>query len=136
MLASSAVVARRHDMRHGLNVALFIGVGLGLGLGQFLLSLAPNYWAAMVVMIGWGINAGIAIASHRTLLQQQTDDAMMGRVMGIMTLGFSGGLPFGALAQTLLAPTLGPVVTMRVVGLLTMAITIPLLLLRQSIRNA
>lgn len=134
MLTSSFFVARRKDMRHGLNVALFIGIGLGMG--QFLLSLAPNYWAAMAVMIGWGINAGIAIASHRTLLQQQTEPEMMGRVMGIMTLGFSGGLPFGALAQTVLAPALGPVVTMRVVGLITMAITIPLLLLRPSIRNA
>ncbi len=134
MLASSAVVARREDMRHGRNVAIFIGVGLGMG--QFLLSFAPNYWAAVVIMIGWGINAGIAIASHRTLLQQHTKDAMMGRVMGIMTLGFSGGLPFGALAQTVLAPALGPVVTMRVVGLVTMAITIPLLTFRPSIRNA
>lgn len=134
MLVSSIMVARRQEMRHGWNVALFIGVGLGMG--QFLLSLAPNYWVAMVVMIAWGINAGIAIASHRTLLQQQTEPAMMGRVMGIMTLGFSGGLPFGALAQTVLAPALGPVVTMRVVGLATMAITIPLLLLRPSIRNA
>lgn len=134
MLTSSFFVARRKDMRHGLNVALFIGIGLGMG--QFLLSLAPNYWVAMAVMIAWGINAGIAIASHRTLLQQNTEDAMMGRVMGIMTLGFSGGLPFGALAQTVLAPTLGPVVTMRVAGLVTMAITIPLLLLRPSIRNA
>lgn len=134
MLISSAAVARRSDMRHGLNVGLFIGIGLGLG--QFLLSLAPNYWVAVVVMVGWGINAGIAIASHRTLLQQRTDDVMMGRVMGIMTLGFSGGLPFGALAQTVLAPALGPVLTMRVVGLVTMAITIPLLLLRPSIRNA
>jgi MFS family permease len=134
MLASSVVVARRQEMRHGLNVGIFIGIGLGLG--QFLLSLAPNYWAAVVVMVGWGINAGIAIASHRTLLQQRTDDVMMGRVMGIMTLGFSGGLPFGALAQTVLAPALGPVLTMRVVGLATMALTIPLLLLRPSIRNA
>lgn len=134
MLLSSAAVARRQEMRHGRNVALFIGIGLGMG--QFLLSLAPNYWMAMVVMVSWGINAGIAIASHRTLLQQRTEPAMMGRVMGIMTLGFSGGLPFGALAQTVLAPSLGPVITMRVVGLVTMAITIPLLLLRSSIRNA
>lgn len=134
MLTSSVVVARRTDMRHGLNVGLFIGIGLGLG--QFLLSLAPTYEVAMIVMVAWGINAGIAIASHRTLLQQRTDDAMMGRVMGITTLGYSGGLPFGALAQTVLAPALGPVVTMRVVGLATMAVTIPLLLLRPSIRNA
>ena len=125
MLASSLVVARRKEgMRHGLNVACFIGIGLGMG--QFLLSLAPNYWVAMVVMISWGINAGVAIASHRTLLQLNTEQAMMGRIMGIMTLGFAGGLPFGALTQAVLSPAIGPILTMRVVGLATMAITIPL----------
>lgn len=125
MLASSIVIARRQMSNLGRNVALFIGIGLGLG--QFMLSLATTYWLAVVVMIGWGINAGIAIASHRTLLQTATEPEMMGRVMGIMTLGFSGGLPFGALTQALLAPAVGPVMTMRIVGLATMAITIPLL---------
>lgn len=125
MLLSSMVVARRSaSMRHGYNVARFIGIGLGMG--QFLLSLAPGYWVATAIMVAWGINAGVAIASHRTLLQQHTEPAMMGRVMGIMTLGFAGGLPFGALTQALLAPAIGPVMTMRVVGLVTMAITIPL----------
>lgn len=132
MLASSIFVARKAGMRHGWNVAIFIGIGLGLG--QFLLSLAPNYWVAVAVMIGWGINAGIAIASHRTLLQQNTEPAMMGRVMGIMTLGFSGGLPFGALTQAVLAPALGPVLTMRHVGIATMCITAPLLF-RSTIRT-
>jgi MFS family permease len=133
MLVSSAAVARRREsMRHGLNVALFIGIGLGMG--QFLLSLAPNYWVALLVMVAWGVNAGIAIASHRTLLQQRTEPAMMGRVMGIMTLGFSGGLPFGALTQAVLAPAVGPVLTMRYVGLATMAITIPLLF-RAAVRT-
>jgi predicted MFS family arabinose efflux permease len=120
-------------MRHGLNVARFIGIGLGMG--QFLLSLAPGYWVATAIMVAWGINAGVAIASHRTLLQQHTEPAMMGRVMGIMTLGFAGGLPFGALTQALLAPAIGPVMTMRVVGLVTMAITIPLTW-RRIIRSA
>jgi len=133
MLASSIFVARRKEMRHGLNVALFIGIGLGMG--QFLLSLAPNYWVAVAVMIAWGINAGVAIASHRTLLQQETAPEMMGRVMGIMTLGFSGGLPFGALAQAVLAPAVGPVLTMRYVGIATMCITFPLLF-RRAVRTS
>lgn len=132
MLLSSIAVSRRTGMRHGRNVALFIGIGLGMG--QFLLSLAPNYWFAITVMVAWGINAGVAIASHRTLLQTNTDAPMMGRVMGIMTLGFAGGLPFGALAQFVLAPRIGPVMMMRSVGLVTMAITIPLLF-RPTIRN-
>ena len=134
MLVSSMVVARRSSsMRHGYNVARFIGIGLGMG--QFLLSLAPGYWMATVIMVAWGINAGVAIASHRTLLQQHTEPAMMGRVMGIMTLGFAGGLPFGALTQAVLSPAIGPVMTMRVVGLVTMAVTIPLTW-RRIIRSA
>lgn len=128
MLASSVFVARRDDMRHGRNVALFIGIGLGLG--QLLLSFAPTYGAAIVVMLAWGINAGLAIASHRTLLQRTTSPDMMGRVMGIMTLGFAGGLPFGALTQAVLAPALGPVMTMRWVGFVTILITAPLLFRR------
>jgi len=124
MFISSAIVAGRGEMRHGINIALFIGVGLGMG--QFLLSLAPNYALSVAVMVAWGINAGIAIASHRTLLQRETAPEMMGRIMGIMTLGFAGGLPFGALAQSVLAPAVGPVMTMRIVGLVTVAITLPL----------
>lgn len=132
MLVSSVFVATRREMRHGRNVALFIGVGLGLG--QFLLSLAPTYTVALIVMIGWGLNAGLAIASHRTLLQQHTEAPMMGRVMGIMTLGFAGGLPFGALVQSVLAPSIGPILTMRWVGLATMCLTMPLLF-RRAIRS-
>ncbi len=134
MLVSSMWMARRSGhIRHGRNVALFIGVGLGMG--QFLLSFAVSYWMAVAIMVAWGLNAGVAIASHRTLLQQSTEPAMMGRVMGIMVLGFSGGLPFGALTQALLAPAIGPVLTMRTVGLVTMAITIPLTW-RKVIRTA
>ena len=124
MLISSSVVASRQDMRHGRNVALFVGVGLGLG--QFLLGFAPNYGVAVVVMVAWGINAGIAIASHRTLLQRETAHEMMGRVMGLMSLGFAGGLPFGALAQSLLAPAVGPVPTLRIIGFTTICLTLPL----------
>lgn len=124
MLVSSLAVARRTSMRHGLNIAIFIGIGLGLG--QFLVSLAPNVWVAGIIMFAWGLNAGIAMASHRTLLQTNTPPVMMGRMMGLMMLGFMGALPIGALVSSVLAPQLGPVVTMRVVGLATMAMTIPL----------
>ncbi|MDH3679365.1 MAG: MFS transporter [Acidimicrobiia bacterium] len=124
MLASSAAVAGRASMRHGVNVARYIGVGLGLG--QFLLSLAANYWVAIVVMAAWGVNAGVAMASHRTLMQSHTPPEMMGRVMGLMMLGFVGALPIGALVSSLLAPLLGPVLTMRWVGLATIGLGIAL----------
>lgn len=93
MFTSSAFLAGRRSMLHGINLAVYIGVGLGLG--QFVLSLATNFWTAIVVMLGWGINAGIAMTSHRTLIQRHTPVEMMGRVMGLMMVGFIGGLPVG-----------------------------------------
>jgi len=124
MLVSSMFVSRRNEMRHGLNIARFIGVGLGLG--QFLVSFAPSAWVAMAIMFAWGLNAGIAMASHRTLMQTNTPPEMMGRVMGLMMLGFAGSLPIGAMTSSVLAPQLGAQVTMRVVGLFTMGVTIAL----------
>ena len=124
MLISSVAVSRRLELRHGWNITLFIGIGLGLG--QFALSFAANEWVAMVVMLAWGLNAGIAMASHRTLMQTNTPPEMMGRVMGLMVLGFAGSLPIGAVASSVLAPQLGPQVTMRVVGAATMVITMAL----------
>lgn len=124
MMLSSLYVANRPFGRHGLNVAIFIGVGLGGG--QFALSLAPSWRAALVVMLLWGINAGLAMASHRTILQQATAPEMMGRVMGLMMTGFMGGLPIGAAASSLLSVSLGPADTMTVVGLCTIVIAMAL----------
>ena len=124
MLASSIVVARRRSMRHGVNLATFLGIGLGLG--QLLVGLSPNIALATLSMLAWGAVAGVAVASHRTLIQANTPPEMMGRVMGLMMLGFMGALPIGALVSSVLAPQLGPAVTMRVVGVATMAMTIPL----------
>lgn len=120
MMLSSVYVANRGFGRHGWNVAIFIGVGLGGG--QFLLSLAPSWTAAVAVMLGWGVNAGLAMASHRTLLQQATAPEMMGRMMGLMMTGFMGGLPIGAAVSSLLSVAVGPAETMTVVGLGTIVL--------------
>ena len=120
MMASSVYVANRGSGRHGWNVAVFIG--LGLGGGQVALSFAPSWGAAIVVMVVWGVNAGLAMASHRTLLQQATAPEMMGRVMGLMMTGFMGGLPVGAAVSSLLSVSVGPADTMTLVGLGTIVL--------------
>ena len=132
MLLSSSVVAGRRNMRHGPILAVMIGVGLGLG--QLLLSLMTNYWAAVAVMLGWGVGAGVAMASHRTLLQGNTEPAMMGRVMGLMMLGFAGGLPIGAAVSATLTRFVDGQTAMTIVGAATICITLPLMG-RRSIRT-
>lgn len=132
MLVSSSVVAGRRNMRHGRNIAVYIGVGLGLG--QLVVSLMSNYWAAVAVMFAWGLNAGIAMASHRTVLQGSTEPAMMGRIMGLMMLGFAGGLPIGAAIAAVLTRFVDGQTTMTIVGAATICLTFPLLA-RRSIRT-
>lgn len=132
MLLSSSVVAGRRNVNHGRNIALFIGVGLGLG--QLVVSSMANYWAAVVVVFVWGIKAGIAMASHRTVLQGSTEPAMMGRVMGLMMLGFAGGLPIGAAAAAVLTRFVDGQTTMTIAGVATICLTLPLLG-RRSIRT-
>ena len=120
MFLSSAVMANRQIGRHGWNIALCIG--LGLGAGQFALSFAPGFASAVAVMFLWGINAGVAMTSHRTVLQRSTASAMMGRVMGLMMTGFMGGLPLGALVSSLLSAVVSPATTMSIVGASTIVI--------------
>lgn len=132
MLVGSMVVSGRANLPHGRMVVIHIGIGLGLG--QFLVSLAPSVPVAIGVMFAWGVNAGLAMVSHRTLLQSNTPKEMMGRVMGLMTLGFAGSLPIGAVIQASLAPAVGPQRTMTIVGLVTMVISFSMLI-RPSIRK-
>ncbi len=120
MFLSSAVMATRPIGRHGWNIA--ICVGLGLGAGQFALSFAPGFAVAVVIMFVWGVNAGIAMTSHRTMLQASTAPEMMGRVMGLMMTGFMGGLPLGALVSSLLSAAVSPATTMTIVGAATIVV--------------
>jgi len=120
MFLSSVVMVSRPVGRHGWNIAVLIGVGLGGG--QFALSLATGFTMAMVIMFLWGVNAGVAMTSHRTVLQASTAPEMMGRVMGLMMTGFMGGLPIGALAASLLSVVVSPASTMTIVGGATVAI--------------
>ena len=91
MFLSSVVMVSRPVGRHGWNIAVLIGVGLGGG--QFALSLATGFTMAMVIMFLWGVNAGVAMTSHRTVLQASTAPEMMGRVGSMMT--GTGGLRSG-----------------------------------------
>jgi MFS family permease len=66
------------------------------GMGLFLLAAAPNIWW----WIGIGFPVGVAATwfstSCTTLLQMNTDPAMLGRVMALYSIGFLGTTPLGA----------------------------------------
>ncbi|MEE9281277.1 MAG: MFS transporter [Myxococcota bacterium] len=134
MLVSSLFLAARADSgRQGLMLA--VALGLGLGTGQLLLPLARSYPVALFIMFVWGIAGGVAMTSHRSLIQSLTPNEMMGRAMGILTLGMAGAFPLSALLSALVSPRLGPDGTMMLTGALTLVIA-PLIVFRKPVRTA
>lgn len=70
---------------------------LGFGASLLAFSLAPNYpaWVALSFVIG--ISSSLFQVIHTTMLQRNTEPAMLGRVMALNGIGFMGTTPFGAL---------------------------------------
>ncbi len=72
------------------------------------IGLSPVYPLTAVFMFVWGIGGGVFINMNQTLVQLNTPDAMMGRVMSIYALSIAGVLPLGALIAGIGAEFIGP----------------------------
>ena len=96
---------------------------VGGGLFWALYGLAPNIWVAMGVMVIAGtLGPAIFINFAVALLQENTERAMMGRVMSIYGLSFSASVPVGY-AQTAAQVALwGPQTTIVVCAAITIVL--------------
>lgn len=55
----------------------------------------PFTWFALVV-VGWGLAAGVAISTSRTIVQSAAGQRYLGRVLAVYSMGFMGGAPVGS----------------------------------------
>lgn len=106
LLSSLALASRRELARKGRLFALAFGVGLGPG--AVAMGLAGTYAPTLALMGVWGLFGGIVMTTQRSLVQELTPPAMMGRAMGIATLAVLGAFPLAAGLSAALAPRLGP----------------------------
>ncbi len=66
-------------------------------------------WWAFVALTGvWGLAAGISIATSRTITQGCADQAYLGRVLAVYSMGFMGGAPIGSILVGFAAESVGP----------------------------
>lgn len=72
------------------------------------IGLSPVYPLTAFFMFLWGIGGGIFVNMNQTLVQMNTPDAMMGRVMSILALSMAGIMPLGSLLAGLGAEVIGP----------------------------
>jgi MFS family permease len=93
ILVGSILMSLIRTDKRGL---LLCGSLLGGGSFWFLYGFAPNIWVAMgLVVIAGILGPAIFINFAVALLQENSDRAMMGRVMSIYGLSFSASTPIG-----------------------------------------
>jgi MFS family permease len=127
-LANRSSIANRGRLLAGALV-------VNLGPLVVVLALSRSYALTLVLMAVWGVGGGIVMTMQRTLLQERTPDELMGRVMGLNTLGILGSFPLAAAAAALLTGATDSTSALVIMGAATTAAA-ALVSLRRPIRTA
>jgi MFS family permease len=102
---TSFVIMRKGDMKNKGAVfqrAMMCGTAI-----TFLTGRTTEFWQVLVLSFLMGLAGGFFINMNQGLVQANTPQALMGRVMGLYTLVNIGLMPFGALAIGILASWIG-----------------------------
>lgn len=114
MVTTSLYLASRTEItRRGL---MFLAAFNCFGPGLMAIGLSNNYFLTVAIMIIWGGCGGVLMTSQRTLLQEFTEQHMMGRVMSLFALTFNGLLPISAVYVGLMRSQFGPGDTLAIMG--------------------
>lgn len=110
--------------------------GLTLGGGLLALELARTVWLAVPVLFVIGLSLMIQMAATNTLVQTIVEPSMLGRVMSLYAVAFSGGMPLGAFIEGSIASQVGAVHTLAGAGLLVLVASLVYRRLLPSLREA
>lgn len=134
MITTSLLLASRSSIAHRGRLLAF-AVTLNLGPLVVLIALSRSYVLSLALMAVWGVGGGIVMTMQRTLLQERTPDELMGRVMGLNTIGILGSFPLAAVATAALTAAADPTTALVVMGAGT-AVAAGLVSMRRPIRTA
>jgi predicted MFS family arabinose efflux permease len=87
---------------------VLLGAGFTLGTMSLLISLAPSFWLACLLMIPLGAASMAFLANVNSTLQLNSADSMRGRVMAIYFVLFLGSTPIGAPIVGFVAESFSP----------------------------
>jgi predicted MFS family arabinose efflux permease len=132
-VTSVAILRYNHKMiRKGMwfMVALCWGSSMQIILGQ-----SSSILMMSVMLFAWGMGGGFYMNLSQTLIQNNTPPQVMGRVMAIHSLIFSGLAPLGALAVGIIARSIDSAPeTFSVTGLLMLMMAAYFLLTKKNLR--
>ncbi|MDG1366296.1 MAG: MFS transporter, partial [Acidimicrobiales bacterium] len=102
---SSAFVMRKGDMAN--KGALFQRAMMTGSVMTILMGRTSEYWQLFPLVLCMGLAGGFYLNMNQGLIQANTPQPLMGRVMGLYTLVQAGLLPIGALLLGLIASQVG-----------------------------
>ncbi|MFT4657304.1 MAG: MFS family permease [Candidatus Aldehydirespiratoraceae bacterium] len=105
MAISSFYLMRKGDMANKGAVfqrAMMMGTVI-----TFFVGIAPQFWQVIVLGGLMGLSGGFFINMNQGLIQANTPQHLMGRVMGVYTLVANGLFPLGALVLGIVATNVG-----------------------------
>ncbi|MEQ8747004.1 MFS transporter [Pyruvatibacter sp.] len=67
----------------------------------------PPFWAVLLLVLVWGLSAGVSMSTSRALVQARAPDSHRGRMLAAFQMAMMGGGPIGALLAGYVASILG-----------------------------
>jgi DHA3 family macrolide efflux protein-like MFS transporter len=95
MMAGGAIIATWGGFRNRVHT-MFLATGI-MGTCTVLLGVMPSFWVYLVPMGVFGIGLPFYNTAAMVLLQDQSEPAMIGRVMGVFSMLQSSMMPLGML---------------------------------------
>ncbi len=95
---------------------------MAAGLAGF--AFVPWFWPALLVLMVGGAGYLISSTAWTTALQEEVEDRMRGRIMGLWTIAFLGTRPIAALVDGAVADLAGPRVAVLVILIPLVLVTI------------
>ena len=132
MAITSAIIMRRGNMaRKGTLFQRAMMVGSSM---VMLMGLAPSYQLLLPLTFTMGLAGGFYINMNQGLIQANTPEHLMGRVMAMLNLVQFGFLPLGALLLGLVGSAIGLGPAMTLAGSIALAAVVYTYFTDQSLR--
>ncbi len=133
MLATSLVLASLGNIANKggwFVTSLVLGGLVVAGIG-----LSTSYVLTSLLMFFWGMGGGVFMNLNRTLIQSNTPQPLMGRVMSIYSMGLAGVAPIGGLLSGTIAGAIGAPELMVVAGAVLTAFSVFILISEPGLRR-
>ena len=103
--ASSFVLTRVPPIRRqGRAIMLAMCAG---SITMTLVHFQPPFWAVLVLVLAWGLSAGVSMSTARAIVQARAPDSHRGRMLAAFQLAMMGGGPVGSLLAGYAASVFG-----------------------------